>query len=348
MNPGQVGCQVRTVGDCGEAWVIHQARERAGVMPPSVTMGIGDDAAVLEPPDGRRLLISQDMLVEGVHFRRDWLPAEVIGHKAAAVNISDIAAMGGEPQALLTALSLPAALESTWVEQFLDGFVAEARRHGAVLVGGDTVGARNQVVVDVAIVGWAGRPVGRRGAQVGDVLVVTGDVGGSRAGLALLAAGVRWPGQTDVERTALARHGLPIPRVAAGAILARRAHALTDVSDGLLGEVGALVNPMHLGAVVDEARVPTARVCHAVAGSGEAARAWALSGGEDYELLAALPRDQVRWARDALQAIGVGLTAIGEVVGTSGVRLTRAGREVLPDDPVWEPAFDHFARGGRE
>lgn len=335
-----------TVGERGEVWVIGQARERAGIMPHSVALGIGDDAAVLVPPDGRRLLISQDMLVENIHFRRDWLPATVIGQKAAAVNISDIAAMGGEPQALLTALSLPADLECAWIEQFLDGFVAEARRHGAVLVGGDTVGARDQVVVDVAVVGWAARPVGRRGAQVGDVLVVTGDVGGSRAGLALLQAGVRWPGRTEVERTALAHHGAPIPRVAAGALLAHHAHALTDVSDGLWSEVGALVNPMHLGATVDEASVPTASVCRHVAATHAGAQAWALAGGEDYELLAALPRDQVRGARDRLEAIGVRLTAIGEVVGTPGVRLMRAGREVSPDDPVWEPTFDHFRRGG--
>ncbi len=333
-----------TVADGGEAWVIEAVRRRMGP-PPAGAIGIGDDAAVLAVPGGGRILASQDMLVEGIHFRREWMPPERIGAKAVAVNVSDIAAMGGRPFALLMALALPGALEQAWVLRLLDGVAEAALRVGAPVVGGDTVGSPDGVVLDIAVLGTAALPTLRAGAQPGDWLVVTGPLGGSAAGLACFQAGAVWPGAEPLEAAALCRHACPPERLEAGRILAGHAHAMTDISDGFWTEVSALVDPVGLGAAVDQERVPiwprAVDVARHLGASSSQPLGWALWGGEDYELLAAVPPNAWAALEGELLAVGVQAAVVGRVEPGPGVWLQRAGQRV-PMDSASRGGFDHF------
>ena len=334
-----------TVADAGEAWVIEAVRRRMGP-PPAGAVGIGDDAAVLPVPAGGRILASQDMLVEGVHFRRDWMPPEQIGAKAVAVNVSDMAAMGGRPFAMLTALGLPGALDCGWVERLLDGVAEAAKGVKAPVVGGDTVGSPAGVVLDVAILGAADHPTLRAGAQPGDWLVVTGPLGGSAAGLACFQGGAAWPGATPLEAAALRQHACPPDRLDAGGVLARHAHAMTDISDGFWTEVAALVDPTGFGAVVHQEHLPVwpqaAEVARRLGAAADAPLRWALTGGEDYELLAAVPPERWPTLKRGLAAVGVEGVVVGRVEPIPGVRLLQFGERVSWD-PGSQGGFDHFA-----
>ena len=339
------GCQVATVADRGEAWVIEVMRRQAGPAPAG-GLGIGDDAAVLPLPAGR-LLVSQDMLVEGVHFRRDWMPPELIGAKAVAANVSDIAAMGGHPLACVVALALPGSLTAAWLETLLAGLARQAREAGAPVVGGDTVGSPAGLVIDIAILGLALEdPVERRGAAPGDCLVVTGALGGSAAGLACFQKGAAWPGAARWEAAALRRHACPPVRVAAGRVLGAYAHAMTDISDAFVTEVDALVSPMGLGAAVHQEALPLfaegSDVARALGQPADRPLAWALFGGEDYELLAAVPPEAWPSVAGQLRAIGVEAHMVGRVEHAPGIRLAQDGRAVPLDRGAGGVGFDHF------
>jgi thiamine-monophosphate kinase len=330
----------RQVRDVGEAHVIAAIHRLQPPVPPGTLVGIGDDAAVIDPPRQERLLVSVDMLVESVHFRRDWMDPEQVGEKAVAVNVSDIAAMGGRPYGLFTAVALPANLPMDWVEAFYRGFAHAADHYGAVLLGGDTVGSPGPVVIDVTVLGWAARPVLRRGGRAGDRLVVTGGLGLSRAGLEVLARGGRWPGRHAAERAALSRHFRPVARVAWGQRLAERAHAMIDASDGLAQAVAQLVQFGGLGAVVDAAALPIEAPTRTVAAeTGADPVTWALYGGEDYELVAAVAPSALPDLAASVAEAGVPLTEIGEVTDRPGLWLKRDGalEPLLPD-----AGFQHF------
>lgn len=327
-------CDVR---DVGEAGVIARALRRAGSSR-MVLAGIGDDAAVLHVPRGAALLASCDMLVEGVHFRRDWSSPEQVGAKAAAVNLSDIAAMGGRPSALLTSLALPPALPVAWVEAFYAGFGKVAAQWQAPLAGGDTVGSPGPVVVDVTVLGYARRPVKRFGAQPGDNLVLTGPVGGAAAGLALLASGCRWPGGSEWERRLLAAQLTPSARVREGRWLAGGARAMTDLSDGLgVGLLGILGD--RVGASIEGSAVPrSAGLEEAARRLGVPIRSWLVDGGEDYELLAAVPAERLPRMQATFARHGRDLFVIGTVEAEPGIRWREDGREVS----VTVRSFEHF------
>lgn len=320
-------------------------RRHAGPAPAGA-VGIGDDAAVL-PVAAGQLLVSQDMLVEGVHFRRDWMPPELIGAKAVAVNVSDIAAMGGRPLALVAALALPGGLAAGWVERLLAGLAQRARDAGAPVVGGDTVGSPGGLVIDITILGQAdGDPVLRRGAAPGDCLVVTGALGGSAAGLACFEQGAAWPGRADWESAALRRHASPPTRLAAGRLLRAHAHALTDISDAFLTEVDALVSPMRLGAAIEQDALPLfaegPAVARALGWPESQPLAWALSGGEDYELLAAVPPAAWPGVEKELRRLGVDAHRVGSVEAAPGIRLMKDGRVVPLESGTGTAGFNHF------
>jgi thiamine-monophosphate kinase len=331
-----------TVREAGEPGVVAAARRHGGRSRRVVT-GIGDDAAVLAVPRGRHLLASCDMLVEGIHFRRDWARPEQVGEKAAAVNLSDIAAMGGKPLALLTSLALPPDLPLAWVEAFFDGFERLASRWGSPLVGGDTVGSPGPVVVDVTVLGTARRPVPRTGAEPGDVLVLTGPVGGAAAGLALLANGVRWPGAGVGERRLLEAQLAPRPRLDEGRWLAEAARAMTDLSDGL--GVG-LVNLLDgRGAVLEGSQVPRLPEVAATARRlGLRELDLVVDGGEDYELLAAVPAEAWPALADTFRRRRRTLHRIGVVQADPALVWREAGREVK----LRVRPFDHFTVGGHD
>lgn len=338
-NQGMDTSTERTVADVGEQGLIAAIHRLQPPVPAGTLVGIGDDAAVLALNRDDKLLVSTDMLVESIHFRRDWSDAEQVGEKAVAVNVSDIAGMGGVPYALLSSIAVAPTLTMDWVERFYRGFARAADVYGAVLIGGDTVGSPGPIVVNVTILGFAKKPILRRGACPGDRVLVTGRLGAAQAGLELLQRGWRWPGRRAPERAVLAQHMRPIAQVAAGQILSSQAHALTDISDGLASELQELVQFGGVGIRVDAKRVPIDNPTHQVAADlGQDALDWALFGGEDYELLAAVPPSGVREMMAAFASQNLVLTDIGEVTDRPGMWIVRGGQEV----PLHVRRFNHF------
>lgn len=315
---------------------------------PGVLVGIGDDAAVLEPRGGD-LVFTTDLLVEGIHFERGSSSARDLGAKAVTVNVSDVAAMGASPRYAIAAIGVPEDVEAAWVIELTGGMREACAEYALALVGGDTNRA-DLVVVSVAVVGEVapGRAVLRSGARVGDRIVVTGSLGAAAGGLSLSrAASGRaadalsqpW-GRALIE--ALER---PVARVGEAQVLARvGATAMMDLSDGLSTDLSRLCEASGVGARVVLGAVPVAETLSMGAEMLEVdARSLALSGGEDYELLATLPGDAVESARADLQAgFGVDLSEIGEIVeGSSVVALDADGRTTLLAPSGW----DHFAQG---
>lgn len=291
----------------------------------SVVVGIGDDAAVLRPTAGNELVATTDNLVAGRHFDQQCRP-ENLGHLALAVNLSDLAAMGASPRWLLLSLTLPEA-DRDWLDAFLDGFLGLAGAHDCVLVGGNLAcGPLNVAVTALGEVA-AGQAATRSGACAGDRIVVTGSLGDGAAALEINAA------EDDPLRQRLLR---PEPRLRAGRVLAEAAHAMIDVSDGLLADLAHLLGT-GAGATLDCTRLPASGpLIRAVA---DDARRWRLqlTGGSDYELLALLPPQA---DRDALAcAAGVALTEIGRIDTGGAIRcLDAEGCDFEPGGSGW----DHF------
>lgn len=338
----------RGLSELGELGVIGLFRQAAGAERRWAVVGIGDDCAVLDAGGAERLLVTTDALIEGVHFLRDEISARQLGHKAMAVNLSDVAAMGGEPTAAFLALALTADLQPAWVEAFRDGLLACAREHRVDLLGGDTVRAQADVGVCLTVLGRALAPevVLRSGMAPGHVLFLGGRVGASAAGLHLVRGG---GGQVDADdrRALLRAHLEPDPQVGLGRLLGTRrlASAMIDVSDGVLHDLGNLCAASRVGAELDADALPLAEAAVRLAASaGLDALDWGLTGGEDYCLLFSAPAERAA----ALQAIcsgelGQAVYPIGRAIEGRGVRLLRDGawHQVEPG------GFDHFEPGGR-
>ncbi|MBI3997816.1 MAG: thiamine-phosphate kinase [Armatimonadetes bacterium] len=320
------------VGDVGEFGLLARLRRRLA------SAFLGDDTAVLPAAPGFDLLATVDVQVDGVHFLRDRMSPQQIGRRAIAVNISDIAAMGGEPRYALISLLLPAALEVAWVEQMYDGLRDEAARWGATIAGGNISSTPGPLAIDVVALGQVeeGQALRRSGARPGDLLLVTGSLGRSSAGLRLLQRG---EGGVLVEA-----YCTPTPRVREGRALVRtrRVHAAMDLSDGLASDLHRLCEESGVGAVVEVQGLPVdAGVRAAAATLGADPVDLALYGGEDFELLVAAPRDDVGVLVEAVREAGTAVSVIGEVrPPAEGVTLR------LPDG-VRRPlagGWDHFAR----
>lgn len=311
------------------------ARARAAGRSAAVLQGIGDDCARLAPQPGYETLVTTDLTLEDVHFRRDWHPANAVGHRALARGLSDIAAMGGEPLAAFLSLAVPGKLPRRWVEDFLRGFLALAKKFGVVLAGGDTAESPAGILADVVVVGRVarGRAVERSGARAGDGIYVTGELGGSAAVLAeLRRSGTSSLGKPAEAGKLAAAHFFPTPRVAAGRMLAakRLASAMIDVSDGLSTDLSHLCEESGVGALVNEHSVPRP-VVH-----GGGALHFALHGGDDYELLFTAPRT----ARVPAKIAGVRVTRIGEVIQKKGMWLVDSHGQ---QKPLAARGWQHFA-----
>jgi thiamine-monophosphate kinase len=320
---------VISVADLGEFELIAAIR---AVLPPdpSAIVGIGDDAAVLPTPDGR-VVASTDLLVEGRHFRRDWSAPRDIGAKAAAQNLADIAAMGAVPAALLFGLAIPGDIEAAWVVDVARGMAAECGRAGATIVGGDVSSADAVMLAITALGNLAGaRPVTRAGARAGDVLAISGPVGQSAAGLALLLAGSAESSPTT-SRLAAA-HRRPQPDYQAGPrAAAAGATAMIDVSDGLVADLGHIADASGVTLSVVTERLPGVGELSAAAGVlGADWREWALAGGEDHALAATFP---------ALSDVPSTWTVIGAAGPGAGVR-------VDGQKPAAVAGWDHFPHSG--
>lgn len=294
--------------------VSRDSRDRA------ISLGIGDDAAVLRLPRGDEVLVTTDFSLEGVHFRREWHPAECVGHRCLARGLSDIAAMGGEPRAAFLSLAVPGDLQQRWVDAFLRGLLALAKKYGVTLAGGDTAQSRAGVLADIVVVGSVpkGTAITRAGARGGDVLYVTGELGGSAAALAHLYRGSR------ISRTKYGRHFAPEPRLAVARFLRERglATAMIDLSDGLSTDLHHICDESSVGAEVFAEKIPSDRV---------ASLEQALHGGEDYELLfTAHPGRKV-----PEKIAGVRVTRIGTIT-RQGVALVRGGQRETLAPGGWE------------
>jgi thiamine-monophosphate kinase len=307
-----------------------------------VRVGSGDDAAVVEPGD-RAAAVTVDAIVEGVHFTQPQFPPEAVGRKALAATLSDLAAMGAEPGESYVVLGAPAEAADQTLLAIADGIAAVAAREGVSVPGGDLVAAP-QIFLAVTAVGYeAGAPLVRRaGAQSGDLVMVTGELGGAGAALAVLTGGARADGISPERRDALlARQLDPRPRLAAGRALASAgATSMIDLSDGLGADAGHLAGAGGRRIEIELDRLPLAEGVVEVARRGGAVELAAL-GGEDFELIATLPPERVDEARAAVGAGGLELTEIGYVTDGEGVSLRLPGGGEL--DPV---GFDH-RRGSR-
>jgi len=271
-----------------------------------VLTGIGDDCAVLRLRPGQESLVTTDFTLEGIHFRRDWHPPESVGHRCLARGLSDIAAMGGEPVAAFLSLALPRDLAQAWVGRFARSLISLGEKFGVTLAGGDTAESPNGILADIIVVGTApkGKAVLRSGARPGDRIFVSGELGGAAAALLLMRSNPK----KKLNPRDYRRHFYPEPRIEVGRVLREKgmASAMIDTSDGLSTDLAHLCQEGGVGADLDAALIPRAKVGRP---PREVDLDLALHGGEDYELLfTARPSKRVP-ARIA----GVALTCIGHI-----------------------------------
>lgn len=323
----------------GEFGLIERVR-RATARGRGVFLGIGDDAAWVANPS-RSSLVTADLLIEGIHFNLKWTSLFDLGYKTLAVNLSDIAAMGGIPAYLILSLGIPPAFDSRDIDDFYRGIRFLAAKHGVALVGGDTNAAK-LLIISACVFGHAPhRPIRRSGAKAGDDIYVTGTLGDSALALKFLKSRLRQPNRDSV-RYLLSRHHRPTPRIAAGALLARRrlATAMIDISDGLIQDLGHICIASGVGAQIWRDRLPLSRAYRKLA--GRAGTRDALAGGEDYELLFCARKHNRRRIEKLQTQARVAITRIGGCdSGKNGiVVLDAAGNPV----ETRAAGHDHFKK----
>jgi thiamine-monophosphate kinase len=314
----------------GERNLVRQIRRLVG--PPAskgLVRGIGDDCAILRLGAGSELLVTTDLCVENVHFRRAWHPAAAVGHHCLTRGLSDIAAMGGEPLACFLSLGLPENLPQAWVNGFLRGLLALARRFKVNLAGGD-ISSASQIMADIIVTGQVpkGKAILRSGARPGDRVYVTGSLGASAATLKQLFAGKKVnPAKSNA-------HFYPTPRVEVGGWLRknRLASAMIDLSDGLSVDLAHICEESQVGAMVVANKVPISK---------NADLQLALHGGEDYELLFTAPKNAKVPARIA----GIPITEIGKI---GNPRDYSSAIQILEDNgkvrPLSQHGWEHFRK----
>lgn len=246
--------------------------------------GIGDDCAILPGPQGRDILVSTDMLIEGTHFLLEDISPRQLGWKSLAVNLSDIAAMGGTPRSSFLSISLPSGLPAGWIEEFLQGYREISSRYSSLLLGGDTCSSPDRLCISVTEIGECGqgRALLRSGAKPGDLICVSGPLGESAAGLKVVLDGRK---RNAYEEYLVQRHYLPQPRIAEGLELASSpgVHSMMDISDGLASDIRHIMEESGVGAEIDVDRIPLG--CGTFGPDCHPTLEDALEGGEDYELL---------------------------------------------------------------
>ena len=308
------------------------ARHFARLTPPraDVALGAGDDAALLTPAPGHELVVTVDTLIEGVHFFADCPPA-ALGHKALAVNLSDLAAMGAEPAWVLLALTVP-RVDENWLAEFAGGFGDLARVHGAALVGGDT--CRGPLAVGVTALGQVptGQALRRAGARPGDGVYVSGEIGA--AGLAVRARRGAMALPAQLAAHAVQRLDWPQPRVALGLALRGLASAAIDVSDGLLADLGHVCAASRVGARLELAALPLPHGAANLVSPDEM-----LGSGDDYELCFTVPPVHEAAVAAVAAQLQLRLTRIGQIEAAPGLRLVDAGGAVRAAEMR---GHDHF------
>lgn len=302
---------------------------------PGAVLGVGDDCALLAPTPGMQLAVSSDMLLEGRHFSPQDSPAG-LGHKSLAVNLSDLAAMGATPRWATLAIALPAENDA-WLTAFARGFFRIADQHGIELVGGDTT--RGTLTISITVMGEVppGQALRRDGAKAGDDVWVSGVIGSAALALAY-RQGRLFMEQIDAAKVLPALY-LPTPRVELGIALRGVASSAIDISDGLLGDLGHILERSNVGAALEFAAVPTLPVAQAYLHEA-VARDCVLAGGDDYELCFTAPAEKRDAVQAAAQSAGVPVTRIGRITAEPGLTVTDTSGRALA---IERTGYDHFA-----
>lgn len=311
---------------------IRRAAENSAKKKTTVLTGIGDDCAVLRIPGGHEALITTDFSLEGIHFRREWHPAQAVGHRCLTRGLSDIAAMGGQPIAAFLSLAVPRNVPQKWIDQFMRGLLALANKFSVTLSGGDTAESPAGILADIVVLGSApkGKAILRSGARPGDLIYVSGQLGGSEATLHRLMGKPK----QRLDPRDFPRHFFPEPRLAVARNFreANIASSMIDLSDGLSTDLGHICDESGVGAQIDAAAIPLAAIGRP---PQEVDLASALHGGEDYELLFTAPSGKHVPTRIA----GVPIAQIGHITRNKKVVLISENmrRELKPE------GWQHFA-----
>ena len=319
--------------ELGEFGLIDWIQQQAGGGD-HLSLGIGDDCAIQPQLADQDLLTSTDLLIEGVHFNREWTSMFDLGRKSAAVNISDIAAMGGSPQSLFLGIGRPKQISDVEIEEFISGFLKEIKLYGAVLAGGDTCSSPGPLMISVTVQGAVAtdEAISRQGASYGDAVYVSGFLGDSALAIHLLQGGQQ-PDSYLAER-----FHTPTPRVALGRKLSERqlATAMLDVSDGLLADLGHILEVSGVGADLELVKIPLSKSFRKELEGDSGLIDLALAGGEDYELVFTSP------LKDLAEQIGLAhsVTRIGIISQESGLRIRKTDGELYQ---CQRGGFDHFA-----
>jgi thiamine-monophosphate kinase len=335
----------------GESEIIAKIRARTH---PSgrVIVGVGDDAAILEQRQNSHVVACCDLSIEGVHFRLEWATPRMIGRKALAVTLSDVAAMGGSANFAMVSVALPAGTKDEFIDGLFGGLFEEAEAFGISIVGGDTSKSPGPLFIDTTVIGEcaSGAAVPRSGAAAGDIIFVTGSLGGSVLGLKLLENGYRLsaeqdesPAEDSARRQAILRHLAPEPRMAAGERIGKLglATAMIDISDGLSTDLGHILEESHCGAIIRGDSIPIAD-CVKRLSSAEPEPdpiSLALRSGEEYELLFTAQSEMQPHLSELAVALDLRITAIGDVTRESGMRLAREGKESILTPSGYEHTF---------
>jgi thiamine-monophosphate kinase len=342
-----------TIDELGEFGLIERIRGSLPATGRDVIVGIGDDVAVLRGDGDKVLLATCDVQVEGIHFLKGAIAPRDLGRKALAINLSDIASAGGSPRFALVSLGLPRGLDAGFVDALYVGLREEAERFGLDIIGGNITGTRQGIFVDIFILGEAKRDevALRSGARIGDAILVTGSLGDAAAGVALLLD-PELSTSASYATLARSRRDLPTPRVREGRILgaSRLVGAMTDISDGLAGDLGHICERSGVGARIRAASRPVAPENRALAHQARGDEwQFALHGGEDYELLFTLPPAAAPELAEVIRReTGTAVSLIGEVLPPE-----RGAELELPDGsivPLEASGWDHLRaeKGDRE
>ncbi len=302
-------------------------------------LGLLDDAALVGCRSGRQLVVTADAIVAGVHYLPDD-PPDLVARKLLRVNLSDLAAMGARPLHYLLTTALPAAVGANWIEEFVRGLEEDQRRFGIDLLGGDSVATPGPASFSLTAIGevTTGKEVRRSGAQPGDLVWVSGTIGDAFLGLGIRAGA--YPELAPAHRAALiSRFQIPDPRVELGPRLAGVAHAMIDVSDGLLADLGHICATSHVSAVVELERVPLSPAAQRVVAAKPDIRLRLATGGDDYELLFCAAGDAAEAIAGLPAELGVPITMIGRIEAGAGVRLVDGAGQTIA---VEAGGYRHF------
>ena len=328
--------------ELGEFRFIDRITEGCLVRREGVIKAIGDDCCVFKAPENRVILLTTDMLVEDIHFLRNSISPHELGRKSLAVNISDIAAMGGIPGEAVISIAIPGTIEVEYLDQLYEGMKSMAREFQVNLLGGDTTSSPAHLVINVALVGWAAEDevLYRSGAKEGDVIFLTGEVGASAAGLDIILSGRNFVDRGELFEA----HLNPTPQIKEGRIIAglKVANSLIDVSDGVASDLGHICEESRVGALLEESRIPVTETFRSYCNEFQLeCEKLMLHVGEDYVLLGSVPAESAETLKNALESAGCRFYPIGTIIKGAGILLKGSDGSTRK---IAASGFDHFRK----